>query len=129
MERTGHLHILIANHRALVRSALRTFLWAQPGLDVVGEASDSQELLSQLESTRPNLLILDWELPGQSAADLLAALSTRDGRFQIIVLGNSRELQPDVLAAGADCYVSKNEPPRRLLAAIRAMQVQAACAC
>lgn len=122
------MRILVAVRQATVRSAVKTFLWAQPDLDVVGEASDSRGLLSQIEITRPDVLLLDWGLPGRPAVELLAMLRTLDTRCQIIVLGNDSEQRQSVLAAGADYFVSQGEPPRRLLTAVHVMRAEGAYA-
>ena len=111
------IRILIADHQSAVRSAVRLLLEKGLGLDVVGEAADSKELLAQLGSLRPDIILLDWDLPGWSIASLFDALGELDRQPRVIVLGVKSESMQAALAAGADSYVSKGDPPKRLLSA------------
>ena len=118
------LRILIADQQPAVRSAVRLLLEKGLELDVVGEAADSRELLAQLESLRPDILLLDWDLPGRSNANLFDTFHELDRQVKVIVLGVKPESRQSALAAGADAFVSKGDPPKRLLAAIQALPVE-----
>ena len=61
------MRVLLADDQVKVRFALRVLLERQPDVAVVGEASDARELVDQLAATRPDALLLDWELPGLAA--------------------------------------------------------------
>jgi DNA-binding NarL/FixJ family response regulator len=119
---------LIAAHQPGVRSAVRLLLEERLALDAVGEAADSQELLAQLDSLRPDIILLDRGLPGGSAADLLHAFRGLHPQAKVIVLGAQSESVPAALAAGANAFVSMGDPPKRLLTAIRALSVEGGCA-
>ena len=114
--------ILIADGRPKVRFALRTLLRRQPGLDIVGEAQDAEDLLAQIEGNCPDIVLLDWRLEGLETADLLAVLRWRCPGVYVIVLSGRPEARRRALDAGADVFVSKVDPPDRLLAAIRSVQ-------
>jgi DNA-binding NarL/FixJ family response regulator len=118
------MRVLIADRHAATRSALRILLKEEPGLNVVGEAADGQELLAQLDATRPDIVVLDWELPGKPAAILVPALHITDGRPSVVILGGRPELAQAALAAGADAFVSKGDPPQRLLETIHAIELE-----
>jgi DNA-binding NarL/FixJ family response regulator len=122
MTRPGKMRVLIADRHAATRSALRILLKEEPGLNVVGEAADGGELLAQVGATRPDIVVLDWELPGEEAAVLVPSLHTHDGRPSVVVLGGRPELAQAALAAGADAFVSKGDPPQRLLDTIHAIE-------
>jgi DNA-binding response OmpR family regulator len=64
-------------------------------------------------------VLLDWELPGRPAAALLFALHGLDYHPRIIVLSTRPESEPDALAAGADAFVWKGDPPEILLGTFR----------
>jgi DNA-binding NarL/FixJ family response regulator len=115
------LRILIADHQPAVRSAVRLLLKETLGLDIAGEAADYQGLLALLDSLRPDIILIDLELPGWSAADLFETLHGLDRQPGVIVLGTHPESARAALAAGADAFVSKIDPPKRLLTAIRAL--------
>jgi DNA-binding NarL/FixJ family response regulator len=116
------MRILIADHQPATRLALKILLNEEPSLEVVGEAGDGQELLAQLSITRPDLVLLDWELPGESAASLLPVLRQHDGQPRVVVLSGRPEAETAAHAAGVDAFVSKGDPPRRLLQAIEAVR-------
>jgi DNA-binding NarL/FixJ family response regulator len=118
------VRILIADHQPAVRSAVKLLLEERLGLDVVGEAADSQELLSQLDHLRPDVILLDWDLPGWSAAGLSDALRGLGRQPRVIVLGAGPQSAQAALAAGADAFVSKYDPPRRLLTVVRALSME-----
>ena len=122
-KRTGKkTRILVADNRPKVRFALRTLLRRQAGLDIVGEAQDAEDLLAQIEGNCPDIVLLDWRLEGPETADLLAALRWRCPGMYTIVLSGRPEARRMALDAGADVFVSKIDPPDRLLAAIRSVQ-------
>jgi DNA-binding NarL/FixJ family response regulator len=115
------LRILIAGSRSLTRSALHLLLQEANGFEVVGEAADSEELLAQIQAKHPSVVLLEWELPGQDGLELLTALRSHNGRPVVIVLSGRPELEPAVRDAGAHAFFNLGEPPRRLLAALRAI--------
>lgn len=112
------MRILLADNRPRVRFALRALLQRQQGWKVVGEAVDAEDLLAQTEETCPDLVLLDWELPGLAGVDLLSTLHRACPHVFVIALSGRVRARQEALAAGADAFVSKGEPPERLLAAI-----------
>jgi DNA-binding NarL/FixJ family response regulator len=102
----------------MVRSALRILLEQGHGLQIVGEVGDAEGLLAQAKTTNPDLVLLDWELPGLQAAGSLPALRRLCPDLFVIALSGRPEARSAALAAQADSFVSKGEPPDRLLCAI-----------
>jgi DNA-binding NarL/FixJ family response regulator len=99
---------------------LRLLLHEGRGFQVVGEAADSEELLAEVRGKHPNVVLLEWELPGQSSIDLLPTLKSLNSRLCVIVFSGRPELEEAARAAGADLFFSLGEPPKRLLAALQA---------
>ncbi|NIV36854.1 MAG: response regulator, partial [Anaerolineae bacterium] len=64
------MRILIADTQPKVRFALQVLLQRQPDLNVVGEANDAQNLLEEVESECPDVVLLGWELPGMEMDSL-----------------------------------------------------------
>ena len=114
------MRVLLADDRPKIRFALRLLLERQPGIEVVGEAADAEELLVRAMATFPDVVLLDWELP-KLALDgcSLSALRGVCPHLCVIVLSGRPETRKTALAAGADAFVSKIDPPERLLAAVR----------
>jgi DNA-binding NarL/FixJ family response regulator len=112
------MRVFLADNQPRVRFALRKLLEQQPGLEVLGEAVDAEDLLTQTQKDCPDLVLLDWGLPGLAALDLLSALRGPCPDLVVIVLSGRVLARKAALAAGADAFVSKGDPPERLLAAI-----------
>jgi len=108
------VRILVADNDARVRSALQTLLKQEPGL-VIGECSDLESLVVQVKEFKPDLVLLDWELRGRPATALLYAAHAANYRPKMIVLSGRPESEQAALDAGADAFVSKADPPERLL--------------
>jgi DNA-binding NarL/FixJ family response regulator len=122
--RANLVDILIAHGDDKARSALRLFLTQDPCLQVAGTAENGQELLHLVASRRPDLVLLDWRLPGSPAAELLATLRAADEGLKIIVLISRPELREVVQRAGADGIINLWEPPRKVLTAILALMCE-----
>jgi len=115
------MRVLLADDQSKVRSALRLLLEQQPGLSVVSEAAEAEDLLAQVEATQPDLVLLDWELPGLRTDDRLSTLRRLCPRLKVIALSGQLEARRAALTAGADGFVSKGDPPEQLLTTLRAV--------
>lgn len=113
--------VLVADNDARVRFALRTLLQQEPGQIFIEESGDVGTLAVQLKEFRPHLVFVDWELPGRPAAALPFALNEFGYQPRIVVLSTRPESEAAALAAGADAFVCKGDPPERLLDSFRAL--------
>jgi DNA-binding NarL/FixJ family response regulator len=112
------MRILLADSQPKVRFALRVLLEHHPGVELAGETANAEDLLAQVEALYPDLVLLSWELPGLVAVGSLPALRRACPGIRIVALSGRPEARQAALAAGADAFVSKSEPPEQLLAAI-----------
>lgn len=112
------VRVLIADDQPQVRSALRLLLRVKLGAATVGEASNLEQALELVGVERPDLVLLDWELPTQGGAAALARLRAAHPGLAVIALSSRLEARRAALAAGADAFVSKGEPPERLMASV-----------
>jgi len=112
------MRILLADSQPKVRFAMRVLLERQPGLKVMGEAADADDLLNQAEMSCPDIVLIAWSLPGMAADGFLPALRGVCPDLSVIVLSGRPELRRAALDAGADAFVSKTDPPEYLLMAI-----------
>ena len=115
------LNILIGDAQPRVRFGLRLLLEQQPGWRVAGEAVDAQALIKAVLSSCPDLVLLDWELPGMPARELLAVLRQACPHLGVIFMSGKDELRQAVLQAGADVFAYKADPPEKLLGLIRGL--------
>ena len=119
MSQEAKTRVIVADSDPRVRSALRILLLEEPGLALVGETSDLPGLVTQVRQLKPDLVLLDWELPGRPAAAMLLAQTTLDYKPKVIVFSARPESKEVALAAGSDAFVSKGDPPEVLLSAFR----------
>ena len=113
--------IYVADNDARVRSALQTLLRQEPGQIRVRESADLDSLATQVKEFRPDLVMIDWELPGRPAAALLLALHRLDYHPCVVVLSTRPELEQDARNVGADGFVCKGDSPERLLQVLRGL--------
>jgi DNA-binding NarL/FixJ family response regulator len=109
------MRILLADDQSEVRSALHLLLEQEAGLTIVEEVSEADELLAQVEMTRPDVVLLDWELPGLQASVVVPALRAVCPHLSVIALSGLPEARDSAISADVDGFVSKGDPPERLL--------------
>lgn len=114
------MRVLLADDNPNVRFALATILQRRPQIVIVGEAKDATQLLAGVTEGEPDLLLMDWQLPGLVEAGSIPALRQSFPDLMIVVLSGRPELAHEALSLGADDFVSKIDPPENLLGAIAA---------
>jgi DNA-binding NarL/FixJ family response regulator len=113
------MRILVADDQAKVRSAIRLLLEQDEDIKVLGEAVDATGLLDWVSVVCPDLVLLDWELPGLDTGELLDSIRGNCGRVKVVALSGRPEARREAIAAGVDEFVSKGDPPERLLDTLR----------
>ncbi len=114
------MKILIVDDHAIVRDGLRRMLATLPDVEVV-EAAHGRDALALARQERPDLVILDLNLPGLGGLELISRLLLDDRSRRILVLSMHAEplYAARALDAGATGYLSKNASPDELLEAVR----------
>jgi DNA-binding NarL/FixJ family response regulator len=110
--------VLIADGRARVRSALRWLLEQQPGIQILGEAVDATGVFDWIRAACPDVVLLDWELPGRDSSELVVELGRKCPTMAIVILSSQPEAAQAAMETGAHAFVSKGDPPERLLMAL-----------
>ena len=113
------MQVVLAVQQRDLGLALQLYLDAEPDLFVVGMATEAASLRALLRTASPDLVILDWDLPGYATNHLLAEIKRLRSSPQIIVLGRDKGARQEALAAGADAFVLSGDSPVDLMAAIR----------
>lgn len=119
------MRLLLADDRSKVRSALRLLLEQEPELEIVGETADADSLLQAVETKKPDLVLLDWELPGLPAETLLRLIHCLHSPIQVIALSGRPEARRAAQLSGIDAFVSKGDPPERILSALNKVRNRA----
>ena len=115
----GKTRVLIADRAPHIRSALGLVLRQTTDVMVIGEAADAEQAINLARAGRPDLVLLEWELPGQNGGSVVADLKAGRPGLMVVAVSARSEARVAALAAGADGFISKLDPPERLLAAMR----------
>jgi len=116
------IRILLADDQALFREALRMLITSQPDLEVVGEAANGAEVIKLADSCRPNVVLMDLQMPVMNGVAATRQLHSAQPDCHVIALTtfDGDEYIFDCLRAGAVGYLLKDAPSENLFAAIRA---------
>ena len=114
------MRTLLADDNGEIRAALRLLLEELGEGDVL-EAGDLGQALAALGRAGVDVILLDWELPqgdyaGGSTAEFVRESKQRAPGCRMIAMSGRPESRGESLGAGCDAFVSKNDPPDRLLA-------------
>jgi CheY-like chemotaxis protein len=82
------------------------------------EVADTQALLAHLNENCPTAVLLDWELPGLHNSDYLRIVRASCPQTKVIAMSSKFEARQQALASRVDAFVSKSEPPERILSTL-----------
>ncbi len=119
----GMIRVVLADDHAMVREALAQILEESGSLRVVGQASNGTEALQVLAKTLPNVIVLDYSMPGLNATTLIETLLQRWPKIKILILTVHENIHyaVKVLESGAHGYVVKSAALGELVEAISAI--------
>lgn len=120
---TTPIRILLADDHAVLRSGLAALLNARSDMEVVGEAADGAELLTLVETTQPDVILLDLTMPRLGGLEALPLLRQRvpDARVLILTMHQDEGYLRRAIKGGAAGYVLKKAADMELIAAIQAV--------
>jgi two-component system, NarL family, invasion response regulator UvrY len=115
------IRLVIADDHAVVRRGVKEIVTAERDMSVVGEASNTEELLALIRKQYADLVVLDIAMPGRSGLEALRQLRHEHSHVPVLVMSIHPESQYAVRAmkAGAAGYVTKETAPDELVRAIR----------
>jgi two-component system response regulator NreC len=117
------VRLMLVDDHDIVRTGLRSFLEAQEGLEVVGEAGTGREALETISACRPDVVVMDISMPdmdGMEATRRLKAIAP-DCQVLALTIHGDKQYFFEMLAAGANGYLTKQVAPDELVAAIQAV--------
>lgn len=122
------IRVLIVDDHAILRDGIRSLLERQPGITVVGEATNGQEALDRVETLQPEVVLMDVAMPVMDGLEATRQINENypDMRVLILTQHDSQEYIKPLLQAGAAGYVLKRAGGREVVTAIRQVAEQGA---
>lgn len=123
MSSCDSISLLIVDDHFVVRSGLSASLQLEPGFRVAGDVADGSEALGAYQRTRPDVVLMDLQLPGMDGVAATKALTDFDPDARVLIY-STFERNDELLAAftaGARGYVSKSASREDLIQAVRAV--------
>jgi DNA-binding NarL/FixJ family response regulator len=116
------VRVLVVDDHPVVRAGLRGMLAADPGIEVIDEASSGERALTLIESDPPDVVLMDLRMPGMDGVTATATITARYPAVRVLVV-TTYDRDTDILRAveaGATGYLLKDTPLGQLVAAIHA---------
>ena len=123
MTNERRVRVVLADDHTMVREALAQILAESGRADVVGQAGNGTEALALTTSQRPDVLVLDYSMPGTPALEVIATVVRDQPQVKVLVLTvhESIHYAVRVLEAGAQGFVLKSAAAKELLEAVSAV--------
>lgn len=116
---SAQLRVLVADDHPSVRENLRYLINAESDLVCVGAAKDGRQCLALCAELMPDVLVLDYEMPGLDGLSTASILGRLQPRIRVIVYTLDAEVCSVAQSFGAVACISKDTPYESLLGAIR----------
>ncbi|MCG0278838.1 MAG: response regulator transcription factor [Thermanaeromonas sp.] len=115
------IRILLADDHAVLRSGLKLLLHNQPDMVVIGEARDGQETIELCKTLKPDVLLLDLNMPAKTGLQALEELKNTKTRILILTMYDDVAYLRQAVEWGAAGYILKSAADTELISAIRAV--------
>ena len=115
------IRVIVVDDHAVVRSGLRHILDSAEGIEVVGEAGDSQNAIFETRAQKPDVILLDIVMPGRSGIETIPDLlkDVPDARVLILSMEDDPHYVREAFAAGASGYILKEAADTDVVTAVR----------
>jgi DNA-binding NarL/FixJ family response regulator len=111
----NRIQVLIADDQPRARQSLKALLSTLPQIEQVREAKNGCDGIHLMEEQQPDLVLFDVRMPEMDGLEATRLVKARWPQIKIIVLSLYGDYASDALAAGADAFFSKGEPPEELV--------------
>ena len=117
------ISVLVADDHSVVREGVRRLIEGESDIHLCGEAADGREVLEQVETHRPNVVILDITMPRLSGLETLERVRSKHPEVKTILLSVHADppMIQNAISLGVDGYLLKNARSGEILSAIRAV--------
>jgi DNA-binding NarL/FixJ family response regulator len=113
--------VVLADDHPVVRSGIKSLLEQAEGIEVVGEAVDGEQALQLTEDLKPDVLLLDMEMPLLKGVEVAQRLREAGSEVKILALSayDDKDYILELLSTGASGYLMKEEVPDAIVEAVR----------
>ena len=120
MEVTLNIKVMLADDHILMREGIRQLLELDGSIEVIGEASDGEECLQKLEKVKPDVLLLDINMPKLNGIEVLEEIKRKKINVKVLILTVHNEVDYLIRAVdiGVDGYILKDSESAELKKAI-----------
>ena len=114
------IKIMIADDHSMIREGLKNLLELEGDIEVVAEAVDGEDCLEKLKTVKPDVLLLDINMPKKTGLDVLSELKDKNSKIKVLVLTvhNETEYLMKAVEIGINGYVLKDSESAELKKAI-----------
>jgi two-component system, NarL family, response regulator NreC len=115
------IKVVLVDDHAVVRSGLRLLLDGQEDVEVVGEAGNAKDAVFRVRALKPDVILLDMVMPGESGLEVLPKLLKESAGTKVLVLSmqDDPSYVREAFAAGASGYVLKEAADEEVVSAVR----------
>lgn len=113
--------VFLVDDHQIVRDGIRSLIEDAPDIVIIGEAENGEQMLSNLETAQPDIILLDISLPGKNGIELTSIIKEKYSYMAVLILSmyNGDDYIFNAVRAGANGYLPKNTSKAELLDAIR----------
>jgi len=117
---TRSIRVLVADDHAIVRKGIRALLATEPAIEVVGEAENGREAVTEAEKLQPDVILMDLVMPEMDGIEAICRITARQPEARILVLTSfaADDKVFPAIKAGALGYLLKDSGPEELVQAI-----------
>lgn len=117
------IRVFLIDDHAVLRDGLTNILGLEEDIQVVGEAISAHQVLAQLEESKPDVILLDINMPGKNGIDVLKEIKARHQEMKVIILTmfSQEDYFYHAIDLGTDGYLLKDSPSSQVVEAIRSV--------